>query len=128
MPMSSWAARAISRWPKGCKMPCGAVGGAPTEHRSDSLSAAFRNLDADARADLTRRYDALCEHYAMEPTRNNRGVAHENGAIESAHAHIKYAVNDALLMRGSGDFADLAAYRAFIDEIAARKNRRNAAR
>lgn len=31
-------------------------------------------------------------------------------------------------MRGSGDFADLAAYRAFIDEIVARKNRRNAAR
>jgi hypothetical protein len=105
-----------------------AVGGAPRLHRSDSLSAAFRNLDADARADLTRRYDALCEHYEMEPTRNNRGVAHENGAIESSHGHLKYAVNDALLMRGSGDFADLAAYRAFIDEIVARKNRRNAAR
>jgi len=65
---------------------------------------------------------------AAKPTRNNRGVAHENGAIESSHGHLKYAVNDALLMRGSGDFADLAAYRAFIDEIVARKNRRNAAR
>jgi len=105
-----------------------ALGGSPRLHRSDSLSAAFRNLDTDARADLTRRYDALCEHYAMEPTRNNRGIAHENGAIESSHGHLKYAVNDALLMRGSGDFTDLAAYRAFIDEIVARKNRRNAAR
>ena len=37
-----------------------ALGGAPLEHRSDSLSAAFRNLDKDAREDLTRRYDALC--------------------------------------------------------------------
>ncbi len=62
-----------------------ALGGAPLEHRSDSLSAAFRNLDAEARADLTRRYDALCDHYGMAPSRNNRGVAHENGAIESAH-------------------------------------------
>jgi hypothetical protein len=62
----------------------------------------------------------------MEPTRNNRGIAHENGAIESSHGHLKYAVNDALLMRGSGDFDDLTAYRAFIDEVAARKNRRNA--
>jgi len=105
-----------------------ALSGAPGLHRSDSLSAAFRDLDADARTDLTRRYDALCEHYAMEPTRNNRGVAHENGAIESAHGHLNHAVNDALLMRGSGDFTDLAAYRAFIDEIVARKNRRNAAR
>jgi hypothetical protein len=77
-----------------------ALGGAPREHRSDSLSAAFRNLDADAREDLTSRYNALCAHYLMEPTRNNRGVAHENGSIESAHGHLKSAVHDALLLRG----------------------------
>jgi hypothetical protein len=29
----------------------------PLEHRSDSLSAAFRNLDDDARLDQTHRYD-----------------------------------------------------------------------
>jgi len=39
-----------------------ALGGAPLEHRSDSLSAAFRNLDRAAREDLTGRYDALCAH------------------------------------------------------------------
>src|SRR5580693_2880999 len=94
-----------------------ALGGAPLEHRSDSLSAAFRNLDADAREDLTRRYDALCAHYGMQPTRNNRCVAHENGAIESSHGHLKSAVRDALLMRGGGDFDDLYGYRRFIDEI-----------
>ena len=33
--------------------------------------------------DLTRRYQALVLHYGMTATRNNRGVAHENGAIES---------------------------------------------
>lgn len=105
-----------------------AVGGAPREHRSDSLSAAFRNLDADARHDLTTRYDALCEHYGMAPTRNNRGIAHENGGIESSHGHLKAAVKDALLMRGSFDFNDLPAYRHFIDEIVSRKNRRNGPR
>lgn len=105
-----------------------ALGGAPREHRSDSLSAAFRNLDADAREDLTSRYDALCAHYRMAPTRNNRGVAHENGSIESAHGHMKSAVRDALLLRGALDFADLAAYRRFIDEIVSRKNARNGPR
>ncbi len=104
------------------------LGGAPREHRSDSLSAAFRNLDADAREDLTSRYDALCAHYLMEPTRNNRGVAHENGSIESAHGHLKSAVSDALLLRGAVEFADLAAYRRFIDEIVSRKNARNGKR
>lgn len=38
------------------------VGATPYYHRSDSLSAAFRNLDGDARADLTTRYEALCAH------------------------------------------------------------------
>jgi hypothetical protein len=32
---------------------------------------------------LTRFYDELCEHYRMRPTRNNTGIAHENGSIES---------------------------------------------
>ncbi len=32
-----------------------ALGGAPVEHRSDSLSAAFRNLDREAGEDQTRR-------------------------------------------------------------------------
>ena len=105
-----------------------ALGGAPLEHRSDSLSAAFRNLGQDAREDLTRRYDALCAHYGMQPTRNNRGVAHENGAIESAHGHLRKAVRDALLMRGVSDFDDLASYRRFIDEIVSRKNAHHAKR
>jgi transposase InsO family protein len=105
-----------------------ALGGAPREHRSDSLSAAFRNLDCEARDDLTKRYDALCAHYGMEPTRNNRGVAHENGAIESPHGHLKSAIRDALLLRGSIDFADLFAYRCFVDEIVSRHNARNAKR
>ncbi len=105
-----------------------ALGGSPLEHRSDSLSAAFRNLAKDAREDLTRRYDALCAHYGMQPTRNNRGVAHENGSIESSHGHLKKAVMDALLMRGVNDFDDLASYRCFIDEIVSRKNARCAKR
>ncbi len=103
-----------------------ALGGAPREHRSDSLSAAFRNLSRAAREDLTVRYDALCQHYGMEPSRNNRGVAHENGSIEGSHGHLKSAIRDALLLRGSAEFADLAVYRRFIDEVMSRKNARNA--
>src|SRR6201997_2159597 len=76
-----------------------ALGRAPLQHRSDSLSAAFRNLDADTKQDQTRRYEALCAHYRMEPTRNNRGLAHENGSIESPHGHLKQAIEDAWLAR-----------------------------
>ena len=104
------------------------LGGVPREHRTDSLSAAFRNLDSQACTDLTRRYEEFCRHYGMTPSRNNTGVAHENGAIEGPHGHLKRAIQDALLMRGSADFANLAAYRGFIDEIVSRRNVRNAKR
>jgi hypothetical protein len=104
------------------------LGGVPREHRSDSLSAAFRNLDKQARHDLTRRYDDLCRHYGMTPTRNNAGIAHENGAIEGPHGHLKRAIEDALSMRGSAAFEDLLAYRRFVDEIVSRRNARNSKR
>jgi hypothetical protein len=102
-----------------------ALGRTPLQHRSDSLSAAFRNLADDTRQDQTRRYEALCAHYDMEPTRNNRGVAHENGSIESPHGHLKQAIEDGLLLRGSRDFDTLDAYRRFVDEIVGRRNARN---
>ena len=104
------------------------LGGAPLQHRTDSLSAAFRNLDSDATADLTTRYEALCAHYGMEQTRNNTGVAHENGSVESSHGHLKRALADALLLRTSADFPDLCSYRAFVDGVVALANTRNAKR
>jgi hypothetical protein len=104
------------------------LGGAPREHRTDSLSAAFRNLDRAAEDDLTRRYEALCAHYGMTPTRNNAGLAHENGSVEGPHGHLKRAIADALLLRATADFPDLPAYRAFVDELVGRRNARNAKR
>jgi hypothetical protein len=97
----------------------------PEQHRSDSLSAAFCNLDRVAQEDLTRRYEELCAHYGMTPSRNNRGVAHENGSIESSHGHLKNVRRDELLLRGSREFENFAAYRGFIDEVVGRRNARD---
>ena len=101
------------------------LGGVPREHRSDSLSAAFCNVDRNTQEDLTQRYQELMRHYGMTPTRNNLGVAHENGSIESSHGHLKKALEDALLLRGSRDFNDLDCYRRFVDEIVGRHNANN---
>ena len=59
------------------------AGGAPAEHRTDSLSAAFKNLTEEA--DFTVRYTALIDHYGMAATRNNRGVSHENVSVPPTH-------------------------------------------
>ena len=100
------------------------LGGVPGEHRSDSLSAAYRNLDAEAAQDVTRRYDEFCAHYGMVASRCNPGEAHENGAVESHNRHLKAALDQALILRGSRDFADLADWRRFVDQLVARRNRR----
>lgn len=100
------------------------LGGAPREHRTDSLSAAYKNLAPDAQHDLTARYERLCAHYGMQPTRNNRGISHENGAVESPHGHLKRRIAQALLLRGSRDFDALATYRCWLDEQVRRFNRR----
>src|SRR5277367_1648172 len=105
-----------------------ALGGVPEQHRTDSLSAAFRNLGADAQEDLTTRYEAFCAYYGMTPTRNNPGVSHENGSIESSHGHLESKLKDALLLRASRDFETLPAWRGFVDEIVGRGNARNAKR
>jgi len=85
-------------------------------------------MEQSTQEDLTDRMDALCNRYGMTPPCNTKGVAHENGAIEGPHGHLKRAIADALLMRGSRDFEDLAAYRRFIDEVVGRTGARNAKR
>ncbi len=101
-----------------------ALGGVPRVHRTDSLSAAFRNLERDAADDQTRAYRQLCADLGMQPTRNNPGVSHENGAVESPHGHLKRDLDQALRLRGSRDFTDLDAYRSWIAGQVAKRNDR----
>ncbi len=98
------------------------MGGVPEEHRTDSLAAAFNN-QAEHEL-LTRRYEALCTHYGMRPSRNNLGVSHENGSIESRQGTLKCTLEQALLLRGHRDFEDMEAYRRFVTEVFGRLNAR----
>jgi transposase InsO family protein len=100
------------------------LGGAPEEHRTDSLSAAFKNLPYLKCREWTERYAALCAHYGMRPSRNNRGESHENGSIESRHGSLKTALRQALLLRGSHDFEDRATYERFVQSVVQRMNAR----
>lgn len=104
-----------------------ALGGVTEEHRSDSLSAAYKNLSSEAQLDFTRSYEELCRHYGMNATRNNRGEAHENGSIESPNGHLKRRIDQALRKRQSRDFVSLDAYRAFVRQVVNTHNRRRSA-
>ena len=97
------------------------LGGVPRSHRTDRLSAAYRNLQRTD--DEAAAYAASAEHYGLEPTRNNAGVSHENGSVEAAHGHLKIGLSEALALRGvrlSG--SGRATRRSFPAKVVMRKN------
>jgi len=67
--------------------------------------------------DFTSRYRELCAHLGITVTRNNRGVAHENGAIEGPHRHWKRQLEQQLIQRGSRDFGTEAEYRQLVVQL-----------
>jgi hypothetical protein len=102
------------------------LGGAPYEHRTDSLSAAFKNLSVNQEEDLTKKYKDFCSHYNMKPSRNNVGESHENGSVEAPHGHLKRRIHQALLLRGNNDFNSVDEYQKFIEKVVSQHNNRNA--
>jgi len=101
------------------------LGGAPAEHRTDSLSAAFKNLSVETHKDLTTKYEELCAYYNMKPTRNNKGKKHENGSVESSHGHLKNRIAQELILRNSNDFNSIEEYESWIHKIVVSSNKRN---
>lgn len=99
------------------------LGRVPHKHRTDNLSAATHDLK-DGRRAFNERYLGAMAHYGVEADRNTPGRAHENGSVEQAHHRFKSAVEQALLMRGTRDFADRASYEVFLREIFAGRNKR----
>jgi len=98
-----------------------ALGGVPAEHRTDRLSSAVNNLakDADQQREpaFTRRYQALLDHYGLTGRKIQAGKANENGDIEQRHHRFKQALDQALMLRGSRDFADREEYERFVSEL-----------
>jgi hypothetical protein len=98
------------------------IGGVPELHRTDNLTAAVVDLDREGRHEFTQNYRALLAHYGMQPSANSAGLAHQNGDVEQSHFRFKQAVDQALRVRGSRDFADRGAYERFLAELIRQRN------
>jgi hypothetical protein len=62
----SWGGESYTALAEDLQNALWALGRAPKNCRTDSLSAAFRNLSKDARKDIIKRYAAFTLHYGME--------------------------------------------------------------
>lgn len=91
------------------------LGGVPKAHRTDRLTAAVHKVEHPE--EFTSSYRALLRHYGVAGEKIQAGKAHENGDVEQRHHRFKRAVDQALLLRGSRDFADRPEYERFLRRL-----------
>jgi hypothetical protein len=96
------------------------LGAVASEHRTDSLSSAVNNMSN--LEEFNRRYEAVMRYYGVRPRHTNPASPNENGDAEQSHHRFKRAVEQALLLRGSRDFAELAEYRQFLKDLFVQRN------
>lgn len=96
------------------------LGGVPRVHRTDRLTAAVQKPDHPQ--EFTRRYAALLKHYGIEGDKTQAASPHEIGDVEQRHYRFKKALDQALMLRGSPDFASRDEYAAFAGKLFAQLN------
>jgi hypothetical protein len=104
------------------------IGGVPTQHRTDHLTAAVKNAGKAQAKNGTKREDALMRHSGMQPTRNTVTIAHENGDVEPSHHQCTKAVDQPLRVRASRNFPNREASERFLlDRVRTRNLKRRPA-
>jgi hypothetical protein len=97
-----------------------ALGGMPQRHRTDRMTLA---IHPDGNPEVfTQKYQALLGHYRITGEATNPASGHENGDCEQSHRRFKEAVEQALLLRGSRDFASREEYATFLRAVQERRN------
>jgi len=91
------------------------LGGVPEMHRTDCLTTAVQKTSH--RDEFTLRYQDLLDHYNLKGCKTNPNSPHENGDVEQRHHRFKRAVDQALLLRNSRDFADRQEYEQFLCKL-----------
>lgn len=127
LPYSRWETAFISHSESfdsltmGYMKAIGELGAVAEEHRTDNLTAAVNNHGH--RHVFNERWTAFLNHYGARPSKNNAGESHENGSVEKSHHLIKNAMDQALRLRGSRDFASLEEYERFIRRLLDQRNK-----
>jgi hypothetical protein len=97
------------------------LGAVAEEHRTDNLTAAVNNHGT--RHVFHERWQSFLDHYSVRPSMNNAGESHENGSVEKSHDLLKNALDQALKLRGSKEFASVTEYEKFIRRILDQRNK-----
>jgi len=91
------------------------LGGVPEAHQTDRLSTAVNKPENPE--EFTQRYQGLLSHYKLTGRKTNPASPNENGDVEQRNHRFKRAVDQALMLRDSRDFATRKEYAQFLDEL-----------
>jgi len=95
----------------------------PEWHQTDQSSAATHQKGKGRGRTFNVDYASFVAHHDMKPRTIGVKKPVQNGDVEAGNGALASAVEQALLLRQSRDFTELAAYRAFVDEVVVGMNR-----
>jgi transposase len=96
------------------------LGGVPEAHQTDRLSTAVNKPENPE--EFTQRYQGLLSHYKLTGRKTNPASPNENGDVEQRNHRFKRALDQALMLRCSSDFATRKEYELFLEGLFAQLN------
>lgn len=132
LPYSNWEWGAIAQSEsllavqRGLQSSLLKLGYVPVYHQTDHSSAAVCQVQGKAGQEpiYTQGYLELLNHFGLKPRTIAVGCPQQNGDIEASNGHLKQALEQHLLLRGSRDFDSLADYEAFVGQVLNKRNQR----
>jgi hypothetical protein len=135
LPFSNWLwatvclSESMAALRKGVQRALFQLGRVPRYHQTDNSTAATHRIPdgkkvffEDGRRPFNDDYLALMRHFGMTPRTTAIGAKEQNGDVESENGAFKRRLEQLLLVRGSRDFEDVAAWQSFVDEAARTRN------
>jgi hypothetical protein len=135
LPFSNWLwatvclSESMAALRKGVQRALFQLGRLPRYHQTDNSTAATHRIPdgkkvffEDGKRPFNDDYLALMRHFGMTPRTTTVGAKEQNGDVESENGALKRRLEQLLLLRGSRDFADVAAWQSFIDAAVRTRN------
>jgi transposase InsO family protein len=127
LPYSNWSWATICRsesmaaLKKGVQEALFRLGRHPEWHQTDNSTAATHNLPKGFR-DFNVAYLDFMAHHGMKPRTIAVGQSHQNGDVEACNGALKARLKQHLLLRGSSEFASVAAYERWLHGVLEKAN------
>ncbi len=127
LPYSNWEwatvcrSESLSALKRGVQEAVFRLGRVPEFHQTDNSTAATHDLKTGKRG-FNEEYAAVMRHLKMTPRTTGVGKKEQNGDVEALNGALKRRLKQYLLLRGSYDFASVAEYETWLQEIIKKSN------